>query len=1129
MPQSWSCPNGHHWSSADEPSTDPALPPACPVCSGVYLTPPAPLATPGAPTPTPAGAGDTVVQEAPAVAGYEVLGILGRGGMGVVYQARDRRLKRVVALKMILAVEHAGPEAAARFRAEAEALARLQHPNIVQVYEVGEQDGRPYLALEYVPGGSLARRLGGRPQPARPAAELTETLARAVHAAHSAGVVHRDLKPANVLLTSDGTPKITDFGLAKRLDDATQTRTGLILGTPCYMAPEQAEGRNRAIGPPADGYALGGILYELLTGRPPFQGTTALDTLQQVRTEEPVSPSRLQPKVPRDLDTICLKCLQKAPDRRYASALDLAEDLRRFLDGRPILARPASVAERAAKWVRRHPAAAALAGTALAAAVLLLATVLVYTARLGAALRLADARRQDAERSAAEAEQQRRAEETQRARAQAYYDKALAAVDRMLTRVGQERLARIPDFEEERSRLLEDALEFYQGFLREKDDPDPAVRQQTGRAAKRVADIYHLLGRHERAEKAYQEALALQERLADDEPDGARYRDELATTRQNLGNLYTATGRYGDAEAAYRRALDLLGPIVREYPGAADVRQHLAAVRNNVGVLYRLTGRADAAAAAHGEALALLEPLAKEHPAEVGYLDDLIVTQRHLAEVHAGTGRLPEADEAYRAALALYDRLPAEQRDRAESLDGLATLRQQRAVLLRDTGHPTEADDLLKAALAVRERLAREHPRVPDYQDSLAGCWQNLGYAHQMASRWKEAEAAYEKGRDLWARLAQDHPRAVEYPQHQATAQSHLAAVYASTQRPADAEKAYREALALQERLAREHPEAPDFRNEAAMTYQNLGILYRDTERLPQAEEAVKKALDLRERLAREHPEVPDYRNLLAACLNNLGVVYRFAERPKEAEAVYRRALEIEEQLVRDQPAVTQYAVLLAGGYVNLGHHIFLTDGDPKQALDCYEKARRRVEEVLQKQQRDVQAEAFLRSAYEGRAAVHTKLGAFAEAVKDYDRVLELDGGTRPLFRAFHAQAVARAGDHARAVAEADQVAHDGKVDAVVLCRLAGACALAAAAARQDAGLPSAGREATAAKYAATAFDWLTQLQAVGFFKEKANLEHLKASDELAELRGRPEYPKLLHAAEGAANGSAPGKPGGKP
>jgi serine/threonine protein kinase/Flp pilus assembly protein TadD len=330
----------------------------------------------------------------PTVPGYELLGELGRGGMGVVYKARHTGLKRMVALKMLRAETVAAGPQMARFRSEAEAMARLEHPNIVRVYEVGEHDGRPFFAMELVAGDSLEQHLNGAPWPPQRSARLLEIVARAVQAAHARQLVHRDLKPANVLLqtttgdwgnesTAPGTasappapgapvpvPKITDFGLAKRLDDADrETRSGDILGTPCYMAPEQAYGRNDSVGPRTDVWALGAILYEMLTGRPPFRGETVWDTLQQVGKQEPVPPRRLQPKVPRDLETICLKCLQKDPGRRYASAAALADDLGRFLADEPIQARPLPWWEHAWRFFRGHPTTAACIAVALGAVV----------------------------------------------------------------------------------------------------------------------------------------------------------------------------------------------------------------------------------------------------------------------------------------------------------------------------------------------------------------------------------------------------------------------------------------------------------------------------------------------------------------------------------------------------------------------------------------------------------------------------------------------------------------------------------------------------------------------------------------------------------------------------------------
>jgi formylglycine-generating enzyme required for sulfatase activity/tRNA A-37 threonylcarbamoyl transferase component Bud32 len=319
----------------------------------------------------------------PSVPGYEVVGELGRGGMGVVYKARHRRLNRVVALKMVLSGGHASAEERVRFLAEAEVIAAVKHPGIVQVFDFGTHDGLPFFSLEFCEGGSLAGKLAESPLPAREAAGLLEHVARAVQAAHDKGIVHRDLKPANVLLAAGQAlqpggrrvrhsgltyiPKVTDFGLAKRVDSgAGMTATGSVMGTPSYMAPEQAQGK-KEVGPSADVYSLGAILYDCLTGRPPFKAATVYDTLRQVVSDEPVSPRQLNPRVPADLETITLKCLQKDSGTRYGSAADLADDLGRWLAGEPILTRPAGGVEQAVKWARRRPALATLLGVSVLA------------------------------------------------------------------------------------------------------------------------------------------------------------------------------------------------------------------------------------------------------------------------------------------------------------------------------------------------------------------------------------------------------------------------------------------------------------------------------------------------------------------------------------------------------------------------------------------------------------------------------------------------------------------------------------------------------------------------------------------------------------------------------------------
>ena len=468
---------------------------------------------------------------------YELLEEIARGGMGVVYKARQVSLNRIVAVKMILAGQLATKADHDRFHAEAQAAALLDHPNIVPIFEVGEHEGQHYFSMGYVDGQSLAGRLAEGPLPPKEAAELVATVAEAVEYAHRQGVIHRDIKPSNILIDSKGRPRVTDFGLAKRVDSGNDlTATGQVLGTPSYMPPEQAAGQIKAVGPAADVYALGALLYATLTGRPPFQAATSLETLQQVIEREPVPLRQLNAAVPRDLETIVLKCLEKSVPRRYATAQALAEDLRRYLEGRPILARPVGRWERALRWCRRQPV---VAGLIAAVAVTLVAGTIVSSTFAFKAYRETD--RAEQQKTRALAGEKKAEEEKQIAQSVQDFlqNKLLGQAD---------------------SRTQADAL--LRGGGRSADvKENPTIRELLDRAAKELAperidanfpnqplvqaeilktvgNTYDGVGEYERSIDFLQRAMALyQQHLGPEHADTLLCMDHLAWAYQDAGRL----------------------------------------------------------------------------------------------------------------------------------------------------------------------------------------------------------------------------------------------------------------------------------------------------------------------------------------------------------------------------------------------------------------------------------------------------------------------------------------------------------------------------------------------------------------------------------------------------------------
>jgi tetratricopeptide (TPR) repeat protein len=656
---------------------------------------------------------DCAVPPRETVAGYDILDELGRGGMGVVYKARQSRLGRVVALKMILAGEHAGATQLQRFRTEAEAIARLQHPNIVQIHEVGETKGLPYFSLEFCAGGSLARKLRGSLLAPADAAALVEVLARAMHVAHEKGIIHRDLKPGNVLLAENGTPKITDFGLARKVDDGAAlltagglTETGDVMGTPSYMAPEQAEGKTQELGPACDIYALGAILYECLTGRPPFRGVTPRLTVQQVIDDEPVPPTQLQRHTPRDLETICLKCLQKDPGKRYPTAEALADDLRRFQHHEAITARPVSAGERLIRMCRRRPLVAGLAAalvTVLAIGIpwLIALTVLAENRRLDA-----EARRQSAEAAEALAVQEK--ENAQVAQGKAEEASALAKLQEQVART---EAAKAREFSDLLLGVFESAdptgLQGYTFASAQVGSSQLTAREILQRARKKIQDlhgrpevqatqltsvgnVYRSLGLYKDARELLEQGYALRQSAYGGD------HEEIADSLYYLGWLYHEQGQYPRARRYYEDALRIRTSLL-----GAD-SPPVTQVLFNLAWLAALTGDH-----ARSEEMFLDVIARRQQQHGTNTHRDVAVAKMGLAMLYLQTGQTQKVVAPCREALTIFRAVSANDK-LAEAVGMFMTAH----LLASGRQHGLAVTSLRKCLALATTELGDSHPYV---------------------------------------------------------------------------------------------------------------------------------------------------------------------------------------------------------------------------------------------------------------------------------------------------------------------------------------------------------------------------------------------------------------------------------
>jgi tetratricopeptide (TPR) repeat protein len=865
---------------------------------------------------------------------YAELEEIARGGMGVVFRARQKSLNRRVALKMLLAGPLATADDVRRFRTEAEAAASLSHPNIVPIHEVGAHGGFPYLSMQFLEGGSLAEAAGRPPwlvegrASARRVARVLVDVAWAVHHAHQRGILHRDLKPANILLDAAGKAHVSDFGLAKRSpalswDRPTvtpgaaaggptppaATHTGAILGTPAYMAPEQASGDRGAVTVRTDVYGLGAILYEMLTGRAPFRGATAVETMRLVLEREPVAPSRLNAWVDRDLETICLKCLHKQPGRRYAGADELARDLERYLNGEPIQARPVGALERAWRWCKRQPAVAALT---LALLVTLTAAVPVFALlwlraewhadRADAERAAAEKARSDAERAFQAAEERRVAleaaqkgleekrAEAEKARAEAddSFRRAHSFAVNYSTRILDE-LKQSPGLQPVQKRVLEETLAYLEQFV-EDHGHDPALRRELADTLANIAHITAAIGSPRKAEASLAQALAIYRDLHERDPVDLALRREVAGTLSNL-----AVRRSGPRQlATLTEALRAYEEFLRDAPDDGPLLKGLANTLHNFAVYHGNTGRPKEALEYYARAADIQLALLRRHP-------DADLVQAALAATFANVcveqSRRPgEVGAAlcalHHARLLREDLARRFPRDPGRRADVLGTLHSE-GIILRDRSRLDEARPVLEQALAGRGKLADENPSVIRFQLEVADTRHHLGVLHEKRDDRDAARKEFEQARDVYIRLARRDPDNPLYPKLIGCAWFDISCTYGAQKKRPEERDALEKSHEYLEPLADAAPDNADYRHQLARTLNNLGLVLGRLNRRDDAVAALKRGAAHARAALESAPHIAAYRETLNANLGTLGEVERFYNHPDAAVAatLERRAL----------------------------------------------------------------------------------------------------------------------------------------------------------------------------------------------------------------------------------------------
>jgi serine/threonine-protein kinase len=837
-------------------------------------------------------------RSATARADFDDLRFHADGALGEVFMARDSELNREVALKFIRPERAGDTDSRRRFLQEAEVTGRLEHPGVVPIYALGaDPGGAPCYAMRFVRGETLqdaieafhAAEKAGR-DPSERSLALRELLGRFVSIcgtmgyAHSRGILHRDLKPRNVMLGKYDETLVVDWGLAKPFEPGevappgdeevltplatggeagSGTPTVGTVGTLGYMSPEQAEARWEVMGPASDIFGLGAILYAILTGRAPYRGRTIEDVLEKVRRCAFRGPRQVKPGVPRALEAICLKAMARRPEDRYATAPDLAADVRRSLADEPVSAYPEPVVARARRWTRRHRA---LVSGAVAVLALGLAVLAGFATVLAGKNRELDRERRRAERREA---------------------LAIEAVRKFRDAVqSNAELKNRPELGELRKVLLKEPLDFFRELkdeLQSDRNTRPDALAKLAKAGRDLAITTEEIGSVPDAVRSYSESIDILDRLVREQPDAVEYRRDLASGLQRVGSLLSQTARPAEALQSYHRALQLRERLALERPGDAEDASRLAGSHNAIGLLLHETGRPAEAMEAHRRALAIRERLAREYPDVARYQTALAGSHNNIGLLLRETGRRPRALESYRRALQVRERLAREHPDVEEYRTDLAGSHHNIGLLLDEMNREEEALESFRRGLAIRERLAREAPSVTEYQSDLAHGLNGTGYMLDNLGRKADALELHRRALAIRERLIAANPTVTEHRSDLARSLINIGSLLRETGHPAEALATLARGQATLEQLVRENPAVPAYHFALGGTLDEMAAVEMDLGHWHQARERLVPAVASLRRALADMPDNPRYRGAMRRALEKLAKVHSALDQPSDA------------------------------------------------------------------------------------------------------------------------------------------------------------------------------------------------------------------------------------------------------